>query len=184
MNRIFTNFPVLTTSRLVLRQIEPSDASLIFDLRRNETVNKFLHRPKPQTIEDVLQIIEKLNLGISEGKQFYWVINLKNDKRVIGTICLWNFSDEKSCADIGYELHPDFQRKGLMNEAVETIIKFGFNELELDVIEAWTVSDNTASIRLLEKSNFIRNLEAETEIDRETEGENTVIYSLKNQLSG
>ncbi|MGI8786260.1 MAG: GNAT family N-acetyltransferase [Pyrinomonadaceae bacterium] len=181
MLKNFMPFPVLKTERLILRQIEADDAAVVFDLRTNKTVNKFLLRTSPETIENVLRTIEKLNQGISAGNNIYWVLNLENDRKVIGTICLWNLDAEKSVGEIGYEIHPDFQGKGLMREAVKRVLKYGFEEMKLEKIEAWTNTANSASIRLLERNNFVRNLEAETAIDREKEGEDTVIYVLEKE---
>src|ERR1700722_1400183 len=100
-------FPTLETERLVLRQLDASDENEIFRLRSDEKVNEFLDRPKANTLDDAKRFIEKIAKGINNNENLYWAITLKNEKKLIGTICLWSFSLEKNSAEIGYELLPD-----------------------------------------------------------------------------
>jgi ribosomal-protein-alanine N-acetyltransferase len=57
-------------------------------------------------------------------------------------------------AEIGYELLPPYQGKGIMREAVENIISFGFNNMLLKTITAWPMPQNESSVKLLERSGF------------------------------
>jgi len=160
MNKLnFTPFPVLTTERLILRCLELSDDRLLFKLRSNENVNKYIVRPKQKDIKEIRAFISKINDEINNNEWIYWVISLKDDPTLIGDICLWNFSDDKTVAEIGYELDPAFHRKGIMSEALEKIIEFGFKDIELNTIEAYTHKDNNDSTKLLQKNNFIHDAE-------------------------
>src|ERR1700739_2910268 len=97
-------FPILETERLVLRQLDIGDENEIFQLRSDEGVNKFLDRPRANTLDDAKRFIEKIVKGINGNECLYWAITLKNEKKLVGTICLWNFSLENNSAEIGYEL--------------------------------------------------------------------------------
>lgn len=55
---------------------------------------------------------------------------------------------------MGYDLNPAFQNKGIMTEALRCVAKFGFNELKLDKIEAFTHYKNENSKKLLETNGF------------------------------
>jgi ribosomal-protein-alanine N-acetyltransferase len=78
-----------------------------------------------------------------------------SDKNVlIGTICLFSFSDETDKCEIGYELLTNFQGQGIMTEAVEKVIDFAFNTIKVQKIEAFFHIDNQSSIKLLEKFSF------------------------------
>src|SRR5688500_12404638 len=103
----FIPFPNLTTERLILRQLEIQDENEVFALRSDKRVNEFLARPKPEVVEDARKFIEKINDQIAKNAGIYWAITLKNDNKLIGTICYWNIVKEHSRAEIGYELHPD-----------------------------------------------------------------------------
>jgi ribosomal-protein-alanine N-acetyltransferase len=81
---------------------------------------------------------------------------LNGTDKLIGTICLFDFSEDLSKAEIGFELLPHFQGKGIMQEAALKVIHFGFQHVGLKSIEAYTHSENQSSTRLLEKLNFKR----------------------------
>ncbi|MCL4340850.1 MAG: GNAT family N-acetyltransferase, partial [Candidatus Thermoplasmatota archaeon] len=55
---------------------------------------------------------------------------------IAGTACLWNMDLESDIAELGYELHPEYWRKGIMTEALEALIRWAFQEFELNRIEA------------------------------------------------
>jgi ribosomal-protein-alanine N-acetyltransferase len=174
MNEInFTPFPVLSTERLTLRQLTDADDLAIFALRSDDIVNRYIDRPKQTSIDEVKAFILKINNGIKQNKWIYWAICLKDKPNLIGTICLWNFSNDKTNAEIGYELNPEFQGQGLMNEALRSIINYGIQTIGLQKIDAYTHKENDSSTRLLVMNNF--------KLDRDRKDEeniNNIIYSL------
>ena len=148
--------PLLTTERLILRQLKLIDDKAIFALRNNAQVNTYIQRPLANHINDARHFITAIVEGTENSEWLYWAIILKDTDHLIGTICLWHFSHDNTMAEIGYELHPDYQGKGLMNEALEAVIDYGFKTLHLKMIEAYTQPANTRSIKLLEKNSFIQ----------------------------
>ncbi len=144
----------LITERLILKEIQKEDVDIIYALRSNADVNAFIQRELYKTKEDALLYINKTLALISDRKAIVWVLKTIDSKESIGTICLWNFSEDKTIAEVGYDLLPEFQGKGYMSEALIEIVIFGFNVLSLNTIEAFTHSKNVGSIRLLEKANF------------------------------
>jgi ribosomal-protein-alanine N-acetyltransferase len=173
----FTPFPVVTTERLILRQLTIKDAKEIMILRSDEQVNKFIDRPKSIDLNEAKKFIEKINTGITND-WIYWALTLKDDDTLIGTICLWNISVESDTAELGYELHPDFQGKGIMREAISKIIEHGFNKMKLEIITAFTRPDNSRSTNLLMKYNFLPGKNYEY-VEREDAGELSVYYLKK-----
>jgi ribosomal-protein-alanine N-acetyltransferase len=165
----FTPFPVLTTERLTLRQLRSSDDKEIFALRSDDNVNRYLDRKPGKSIDDAKNFIHTINENIQRNESIYWAIILNGIGKLVGTICLFNFSDDNLKAEIGYELLPDFQGKGIMQEATSKAINFGIHHIGLNSIEAYTHSENQNSIRLLEKLNFKWDSAAE---------ENFVIFKL------
>lgn len=150
----FTPFPNLTTERLLLRQLNADDENEIFMLRSDERVNKYLSRQKTNSVEEAREFITKINDGIKNNESLYWGITFKENPVVVGTICLWNISKENDMAEIGYELIPEYHGKGIMQEAMTKVIEFGFENMKLKAIEAYTHPNNDSSIKLLEKNNF------------------------------
>lgn len=169
----FNPFPVLQTERLVLRHLRPDDDNEIFFLRSDERVLKYLVAPKATDIEDARAFIRKITKGIEKNEWIYWGICLKDHPKLIGTICFWNIETKHKKAEIGYVIHPDFQGKGFMQEAISKVIQYGFEQMKLYVLEAVLDPDNVPSVKLLEKNNFVYNKQEEK----------TAIYLLKNPLS-
>jgi len=149
----FYPFPILSTQRLMLRQISNNDANEIFSLRSDKKVMQFIDRPLATSIEDAFQLIQKMN-DTNEG--ITWAITVKDDATLIGTIGYWRIIKEHYRAEIGYLLHPDFQGKGIMQEAMTEVLKYGFKKMKLHSVEANVNPGNLASIKLLERNNFIR----------------------------
>ena len=150
----FTPFPELKTDRLVLRQLQPTDWKEIVFLRSDKEVNKFVKRPQAKNQAEALTFIEKITKATKNNESLYWCITLKGQQEMIGSISLWNFSKDLKTAEVGYDLHPKYQGLGIMNEAMKTILNFGFNALNFQKIEAYTHRNNEASKRLLLKNNF------------------------------
>jgi len=173
-----SSFPQLLTGRLLLRKLEITDAEQIFSLRSNDVVNKYLDRPKANTVEDAKAFIQKISFGNSNNHWIYWAICFHNQPQLMGTICLWNFSEQENKSEIGYELLPEFHNKGIMQEAFSAVVKFAFDVLKLNRIEAWTVLQNESSIKILKRNYFERDNELEDKIDRVNDGPDTIIFSL------
>jgi [ribosomal protein S5]-alanine N-acetyltransferase len=169
------NIPALETGRLVLRALKDEDADKIFLLRSDETINKYVDRPRAITVEDAKAFIRKIELFTAEKKGLYWAIAIKGKEKLIGTIALWNFDLQQNKAELGYELLTEYQGQGYMQEALRTVIGYAFKQLGLSSIEGWTHPDNISSSKLLGKLGFIRDHEAEKTKPAEA---NEIIYSL------
>jgi len=155
MNRLPLHpFPQLATARLRLRRLRASDAPEIYRLRADDRVNEFIDRPKAINLQDALAYIDKIHNGVEAGDWVYWAILFQEQKKLIGTICLWNVSAAEKKAELGYELMPDYQGQGIMQEAVGAVLDFGFRTLKLRSIEAVSRPANHRSIKLLEKFGF------------------------------
>lgn len=175
LNKIFTPFPLLKTARLTLRQLSLNDDKEIFALRSNKHVNKFLDRKSSETIEDARSFIQKISEKVKKNESIYWAITLNNIDKLAGTICYFNFSDENEKAEIGYELLPGFQGKGIMQEATGKVIDYGLQTIKLKIIEAHTHIENKSSVRLLEKYYFKKQEKSDISSNNEF-----IVYKLTN----
>jgi len=149
--------PEIQTNRLLLRKIVESDSSIILFLRSDERINKYIERPenrKTKNIADAINHIKKINAEAENNSSFSWGITLQNHPEIMGSICLWNFSKDRKIAEVGYDLIPKHQNKGIMSEALASVLDFGFSKLDVDKIEAFTHAQNQNSIKLLEKNGF------------------------------
>ncbi|PZX94254.1 N-acetyltransferase [Flavobacterium aquariorum] len=159
----FTPFPILTTERLTLRQLSIDDTQNIFALRSDAEINKYLDREPCKTIDDAINFIKKINYNVKNNNSIYWVISLTRTKTFVGTICLFDFSNEKNSCEIGYELMTKFQGQGIMKEAAQVVIDYVFQTLKVEKILAFTHYENQDSTNLLLKFNFVKSLETDKE---------------------
>lgn len=176
----FTPFPNLTTEHLNLRQIKIKDLKEFFILKSDERLLKN-YDAKAKTYEEARQFLHKLNTEVSRNECIVWGISLKDDNKLIGSICFWNISKEQSKAEIGYELMFDLQGKGLMQEAIKVVIKYGFYNMKLQLIEGILNPNHSKSVKLLERNDFTIGTNL-----RQTDPYNgnilpRVIYSLRNK---
>ncbi|MBB2147224.1 GNAT family N-acetyltransferase [Pedobacter sp. LMG 31464] len=163
INRNFTPFPILTTERLTLRELSTDDQQDIFALRSDAEINKYLGRAPSKTIEDAINFINSVNDNIKNNNSIYWAISLTSTKTFVGTICLFDFSNEQNSCEIGYELITKFQGQGIMKEAIEAVIDYAFQTLQFQKIVAFTHNENQGSTKLLTKFNFLPSKDADKE---------------------
>ena len=144
----------LETERLVLKPIDESHVDDILKIRSNNITNQFVKRIPPKTNYDALDFILTIKKRVENKETFYWGISLKDQTDLIGTICLYRFSVDRTEAEVGYELLPAYHRKGIMSETLTAVLNFGFNELYLNEVLAFTNKFNENSKSLLLKNNF------------------------------
>lgn len=176
----FTPFPTITTERLALRQLTMEDVNDLYKLRADEQVGKYIVRAPYQTGDEAIAFITKTETSIPNNEWIIWGITLKGENKVIGTICIWNLKKEHYRAEVGYELHPDYWRKGIIQEALTAIIDYGFKIMKLHTIEAIINPNNEASYRLLEKNRFVKEAHFKENYYHKGEFRDTAIYTLLN----
>ena len=152
----FKPFPVLSTDHLTLMQVSQQDVNEIFFLRSDKRVLQFLGKASAKSTEEAFLFIKKINELENNNDGITWGIKLKEEEKLIGTICYWNITKEHYRAELGYALHPDYHGKGIMQEALSEVIKYGFTTMKLHSVEAKVDPRNISSIKLLERNNFIR----------------------------
>jgi ribosomal-protein-alanine N-acetyltransferase len=176
-------FPVLSTERLLLREVSKDDAEEIFFLRSDKEVLTYLDRDPAKSIDEAIQWIEMINEATKKNEAVAWAMNLKDQPKLIGTFSFWNIRKEHYRAEIGYVLHPAHQGKGLMQEAMAIAVGYGFKTIKFHSIDANVNPENTASIKLLEKNNFIREACLKESWYYNGKFLDALIYSLINPLT-
>ena len=153
----FLPFPVLKTERLLLRQVTPNDADAILALRSNDEVMKYIPRPYLKNKEDALELIAMFDNKIENGIGINWGIAfLEKPEEIIGIIGHYRMKPEHYRAEVGYMLFPDYSGKGIISEALQKVVEYGFNEMKLHSIEAVLDPENLASEKVLLKNGFIK----------------------------
>ncbi len=139
----------LYTKRLILRPFREDDAEAMFkNWTQDERVAKYC-RWYPHA--DISQTIYYLNFCLET--KYSWAITLKDIDEPIGAIDLSDKNDN-GVNEIGYVLAYNYWGKGIMTEAVNSVIKELFNS-GFDKLGAKHEVNNVASGKVLEKCGMI-----------------------------
>lgn len=140
----------LETPRCRLRQPSAADIPHVFSATRFPGFNDGMLWDPPETEGELVAPFQRSLEAWRNGAAFTFSIDRKDDGAFIGRIGI----RPTDCADIwniGFWLHPQHQGNGLMTEAAQVVIGFGFSTLGASAIEACHATWNTPSRRMLER---------------------------------
>jgi [ribosomal protein S5]-alanine N-acetyltransferase len=149
-------FPILETERLILREATEEDAKDMVVYLSDQLVVKHMGISACETPEEVLGEIEWYKSIYKNGTGIRWGITLKDSGKVIGSCGFLNRNPKHYRSEVGYELSREHWGKGIANEALERVLKFGFEQLGLERIEALIEPKNLSSQKLVERQGFTR----------------------------
>ena len=151
VHRIFSNIPELQTDRLTLRRMKVGDSFDVFEYASREDVTEFLlWKPHPD-IAYTREYLQFVATHYEIGDFFDWAVVLREEDKMIGTCGFTKFDYTHNLGEIGYVINPEYRGRGIAVEAVREVMRFGFEELGLNRIEAKFMEHNTASLRVMEK---------------------------------
>ncbi|MCH7945300.1 MAG: GNAT family N-acetyltransferase, partial [Armatimonadetes bacterium] len=144
--------PQLSTERLVLRDLSEEDRAVIQTYWADERFLAF-YPPDHLSPEHCDETIDEALAALAQHPRngHHWAITIEGS--TIGRIRL-ELSKRNSTGDIGYELAPDHWGNGYATEALREVVRYGFEELRLNRLQAWAYEPNKASQRVLEKAGF------------------------------
>jgi ribosomal-protein-alanine N-acetyltransferase len=151
----FLPFPILKTQRLLLRQVNRKDAGAILSLRSNEQVMKYIPRPYLRYKEEALELIAMFDDKIENGIAINWgVCFLDEPEKILGIIGYYRMKPEHYRAEVGYMLFPEYNGNGIVSEALQKVVEYGFKQMKLHSIEAILDPENKGSEKVLLKNGF------------------------------
>lgn len=144
----------IETERLILRQWCKEDYLDMYDYASDDRVGPNAGWPVHKNTEDSKEIVDMFMTGDEE-----YAVVLKSENKVIGGIGLHYKKIDKNmqgnnAREIGYVLNPKYWGNEYIPEAVKALIKFGFEELNLDLIWCGHFDFNSKSRRVVEKCGF------------------------------
>lgn len=147
-------FPILETTRLVLRQLTVDDSENWFKNLSDDGVAVLIGMEPLENVEDSKSIIISFIDRYEKKNGMAWAIILKEDESFIGTCSYEKIDSHNLSGEIGYDLLKKYWGHGFMAEALSAIIDYGFESLRLNRIEAHTTAINLASRNLLRRLGF------------------------------
>jgi RimJ/RimL family protein N-acetyltransferase len=145
-------FPPLHTRRLIVRDLTPSDAEVMYRYRTDPEISRY-QGWIPASIEEVAAFICDLE-GISPGTPGRWYqvgICLAATGELIGDVGIHTPQSEPQQAEIGITLDSSWQRKGLAQEAMEVLLAYLFDTLDRHRVYASLDPRNARSVSLMHR---------------------------------
>lgn len=147
-------FPQLETDRLLLKEVDPSDANEYLKLFQNEEVRKYVVIEPPKNAEESRRWLDNYRKKFVLHQGVRWTIWNKKTHTFMGTIALKSWDHDHHNAEIGYSLIEDMWGKGFATEAIEKVTKWAAKETDLHLIYTHTLPDNIASYSVLLKNGY------------------------------
>lgn len=154
--QIFESFPILNTQRLLLRQITQEDDQSLLEVLSDEDTCKYLTHNAVNDIESIKRMIAGMQRFFDEKQRIRWGIAQKTDNTIIGHCGFFDIDRFNCCAEISYCSKRELWGQGIMTEAVDAMLKFGFEDYGLNRIVAKVIKDNVGSIKVLQKLGFVQ----------------------------
>ena len=143
----FGDVPTIETERLVLRKIIVDDAEDMYLYASNEEVTKYVAWDTHSSLSDTIEFINSFLPQYDAP----WGIELKENGKFIGTVHFVWWQPKHNSAEIGYVLSNEYWGKGIITEAAQAIISYGFESMNLVRIQARCFLENEGSERVMEK---------------------------------
>ena len=144
----------LATRRLVLRPLREADASELFAIFSDPLVTRYWSSQTWTSIDSANAMIARDQKAMAEGENLRLGLERVDDGALVGICTLFAFSQQCRRAEIGYGLAAHAWGRGFMDEALRTLLRYGFTTLELNRVEADIDPRNVASARSLERLGF------------------------------
>lgn len=168
----------IETERLLLRELQLSDADGMFELDSNPNVHLFLGNRPVKHIEESIEYIHFVQKQYKDFGIGRWAVILKETNEFLGWSGIKFITDEinghKNFYEIGYRFIEKHWGKGYATEAGKAFVDYAFNEIKADAIYAYADAGNENSRRILEKLGlqYVNSFEYQEELE--------VWYELKN----
>ncbi len=148
---IFSSLASIETERLLLRKVTLNDTADLFEYASDPQVATYVLWDQHRTQEDSRRYLAYMIEKYTRSDVGEWGIVHKKDGKFIGT-CGYMWWNTLHCrAEIGYALSRKYWNRGLMTEAVRRVLKFGFEKMELNRVEARCMPGNGASEKVMKK---------------------------------
>lgn len=144
----------ITTERLRLRALEPTDSPGVYAMRQDPEVVRRMDIPACASLADAEAYVARRIAMMAENTCLFWAILERETGAFAGSICLWNYRPEARLAEIGYELLPACQGLGYAGEAIRAVSAYATTVMGFAAVDATPDTANRPSTRVLERCGF------------------------------
>lgn len=152
--KCFEKFPELKSERLFFREITKEDVIDMFEIYSDPETARFDWYYPIESMDKAREIIDNFQEAYDEKEEITWGVVKKDDNKLIGYCCLGDFEEGPRSCEIGYGFNREYWNKGYGTEAVNVLVKYAFEEMNINRIAGTVTLGNDASIKLLKKCGF------------------------------
>ena len=150
----YAEFETLNSPRLILRKLKLSDAPDFYRFASDPEVCRYMLWNLHRSIDDSIQSIQTAIDRYSTGKYYRWAIALESTDQVIGIIQLLGFEEASQSCSFAYMLGKPYWNQGYATEALQLVLRFAFENMQLQSVKADHFCMNPASGRVMEKAGM------------------------------
>ena len=150
------HLPTIDANRIRLRFITEGDTDAFYAIYSHPEVMRYWSTPPLADRQAAVNLIAKIQEDLNRRVILKWGIALRTDNQLIGSLTLFNLDFNHRRAEIGYALGREHWGQGYMNEALQALLAYAFETLDLHRIEADIDPRNAASIKTVERLGFKR----------------------------
>jgi ribosomal-protein-alanine N-acetyltransferase len=157
LKAVFEQFPVLESPNLVLKKIEPEDWQGVYAIYNNDKVFTYCGIFPKHNLETVKSMIGHFDRDYRKKSRVKCGIYLKGEgNKLTGIIEAMDFNQKVNMVTIGYFLAEAYWGKGIASESVRILVKFLFEKVNLNRIQADVMPANEVSKKVFIKNGFIK----------------------------
>ncbi len=153
MNHLGTK--LIETERLILRKFKLTDAEGMYNnWASDDDVTRYITWATHKNIEETKEVVSKYVTESEKNNYYHWCIELKETGEQVGSIGAFRLFDDLQLFEVGYCIGKKFWNMGITTEAMHALIKFFFEEVGVNRIEARHDTKNPASGVVMKKSGM------------------------------
>ena len=152
----YDQFPNIITDEITLRKIIPSDLDSLFEIYSNEKL--FLHSPVmlKKNKDTVANMIGHFERDYNKKKVIFLGISVNSDpENIVGVAEIFDYNREVNMITIGYRINDRFWGRGIATKTVKAMVEYLFNDIGINRIQAFVMPENTKSLNVLRRNNFV-----------------------------
>ena len=148
--------PTLPADRVTLRPLHADDVYALFGFFSDPEVTRFWSRLPMTHLAQARTLLRQIRDGYRSGETVQFGIERKDDGVLMGTCTLFHIQSQCRRAELGYALGSRYWRQGYMHEALQRLVRYAFDDLDLIRLEADIDPRNEGSERTLLRLGFVK----------------------------
>jgi len=157
IEKVFSQFPLLHSANLTLKEIEVSHVQELFAIYDNAKVFEYCGIIPKHNFQTVQKMIGHFERDYMKKSRIKWgIFERFQHEKLVGIIEAMDFNQKVNMVTIGYYLAEDSWGKGIATEAVELVVKYLLEDVDVHRIQAEVMPLNEPSKKVLLKNGFIK----------------------------